>query len=533
MMEQNKDVLLVKQSFQTNDNWNIRKIYYVSDLHLEYQLQYTGKNVSIIHDIITKKIADMISRIDSTCYPLLIGGDVSDSFEMTSVFYKTLLSYWSGPVIAVLGNHELWDAGSRRNQTVDEIVARYKEFAEDHSRLYILENDVLIIHNTADCTVVSEAQMLSMNPIEFWKQYSCCKYIVLGGIGFSGRNPAYNASAGIYQGKLAMGEDVERSSKISKLHEKVRLCAGTNKVVVLTHNPPQDWCGDRKCSNFIYVCGHNHRNHSSRNLNEPVILNDNQLGFNPCEWRLKDYSFEQQSFFDPLESLPEGVHVISASEYINFNQCIGIHMQSFSREGTIYAIKQDGAYLFLLQGEKLYILNGGSINIAEHSLSYYKENMSRYMERIREAFIPYDNEKKRLGREIKRLGGWGTDHGCIVDIDYWNHVYCNPYDGKLYFYEANNIIEKAFYKDFLHLVNDSSSLTCRELIMKRLETGSNIPALLPSINKSVLMSVAPAIVLDTEMYKPSRRMRSIQYLLEKKVIRIWRDEVLDYAFSDR
>ncbi len=36
-------------------------------------------------------------------------------------------------------------------------------------------------------------------------------------------------------------------------------------------------------------------------------------------------------------------------------------------------------------------------------------------------------------------------------------------------------------------------------------------------------------VLDRSMYEPSRIMRSIQYLLDNDVIRIWRDSVLDDA----
>lgn len=37
----------------------------------------------------------------------------------------------------------------------------------------------------------------------------------------------------------------------------------------------------------------------------------------------------------------------------------------------------------------------------------------------------------------------------------------------------------------------------------------------------------PEEVLDRGMYEPSRIMRSIQYLFDNNVIRIWRDSVLD------
>ena len=36
----------------------------------------------------------------------------------------------------------------------------------------------------------------------------------------------------------------------------------------------------------------------------------------------------------------------------------------------------------------------------------------------------------------------------------------------------------------------------------------------------------PELVMGTEMYSPSRIMRSIQYIFDNNVIRIWKDEIL-------
>lgn len=42
----------------------------------------------------------------------------------------------------------------------------------------------------------------------------------------------------------------------------------------------------------------------------------------------------------------------------------------------------------------------------------------------------------------------------------------------------------------------------------------------------------PQAVLDTTMYEPSRIMRSIQYVFDQNVVRIWNDEVLSIANVD-
>ena len=83
----------------------------------------------------------------------------------------------------------------------------------------------------------------------------------------------------------------------------------------------------------------------------------------------------------------------------------------------------------------------------------------------------------------------------------------------------------------MHLLQESPSLPCREQLLKHLESLNSFPALLPAINESALQSIAPEVVQDTSMYDPSRKMRAIQYALEQKVIRFWKDEILEFDFD--
>lgn len=50
--------------------------------------------------------------------------------------------------------------------------------------------------------------------------------------------------------------------------------------------------------------------------------------------------------------------------------------------------------------------------------------------------------------------------------------------------------------------------------------------------KKMVVAKVPQLVLETDMYNPSRIMKSIQYIFENNVIRIWNDDILSADFSD-
>ena len=50
---------------------------------------------------------------------------------------------------------------------------------------------------------------------------------------------------------------------------------------------------------------------------------------------------------------------------------------------------------------------------------------------MKAAFTPYRNALKTISKEIRAFGGNGNIHGCIIDIDFFNHIYVNPFDGKI------------------------------------------------------------------------------------------------------
>lgn len=106
----------------TNDTTvNLRKVYYISDIHLEHQIKEVYKNnAGILEDIkpyIEEKIKEMLPPDNDSLQEdeyILVAGDVAHSYSLTRLFYNTLLENWKGSVIGVLGNHELWDSDTEK-----------------------------------------------------------------------------------------------------------------------------------------------------------------------------------------------------------------------------------------------------------------------------------------------------------------------------------------------------------------------------------------------------------------------------------
>ena len=124
-------------------------IYYISDLHLDDKiLKKFPKNATkekitkYINDIVLDIVDDLEDRLFFNNY-LLIGGDVSYSFEISKIFYELLVnninSVWKNNIIVILGNHELWEDGN-----IDITIKKYRELFNT-LEINFLNNEMLCI----------------------------------------------------------------------------------------------------------------------------------------------------------------------------------------------------------------------------------------------------------------------------------------------------------------------------------------------------------------------------------------------------
>lgn len=546
------DTTLVKDSnnkkivhdLTESDNENSKRIYYISDIHLEHQFLglFVSKTVSIreIGMFLEKKVSEMLEgAVNSFKSYLLIAGDVGSHKDFVTRFYKILSRAWNGEIISVLGNHELWDDQTENKKgyvprTVDEIVADYRERLDS---VKLLHNELFIRYKDQINCVISEEQILTASDEDLREVLNKSSVVILGGTGFSGENIIHNADSGLYRSTVrTIKQDIELTEKFRCIYEKVKRCAEDMRVIVLTHNPVHDWTKETYVSNWVYINGHTHHNSLIRKIDGTTVFSDNQVGYNPTKFKLN--AFTVQGAYDPLKNLEDGIHEISIEMYKDFYKGRGISISYKSNDGVIYVLKRNNMYMFILKsGGTLYLLVGGKRSFLDNSdIHYYYDNMIKYIEKVKTVFSPYQNALKKIGKEIKKIGGYGTVHGCIADIDFFCHIYLNPYDGKITPYFASDTKNKWVYAELTELIKKH----CPQF-QKQLEAAYDskmIPvlskyAIAKANNRTERMSsaIVPQLVLDTEIYKESRIMKSIQYIFDENIIRVWKDEILYTDFG--
>lgn len=566
----NNSTVLTKQNtsitHELAEDQSSRKIYYVSDIHIEHHLLGDDKlrrvfrkassdedKMSVIKEWIEHKVLELISGADDESL-LLVGGDVSNSVYLSKVFYKCLLNNWMGTVISVLGNHELWDGTTWEDwinpnyvpRTIEEIVADYKSIHSQYDDI-ILENALYVIFKNRKPRVLSEDDIKGASESILTEFLAKCSTIILGGIGYSGLNPEFNAEylkgqqtdsgMGLYRTTIkTLEEDKRRSEAFRMIYEKVIRCARGKKVIVLTHTPIENWTSASPSPYCVYVNGHTHINNIRRTPEGIAVLSDNQIGYgfvgekyiNP-KWKLNAFVIDKL-WYDPFENDADGIYTISSEKYKEFNLGRGIMCGGCNYAGTLYMIKRSGMYMFLLKTSRsLCLMVGGRRKkLAVRDVHYYFENIEKYSNTIKTIIKPYQNALQQISKEVKMIGGSGIIHGCIVDIDFFNHIYLNPFDGKITSYFAYDISSRQTFDSIQdHLKQKTPQFLVKYQQGCKKHSISLLGVLDNNKDRKAERAIIPGWIYGTEMYNPSRIMRAVQYVWEQNVIRIWNDEVLE------
>lgn len=537
----------IVHDFVDFDSGLTERVYYVTDLHLEHQLDLDGKSFSDARAMVAEKITELIGEDLSDEFQrnplawesslLLVGGDVAHCVELERLFYEELRRRWRGAIVAVLGNHELWygdSDGLGEGRALSAIFEDY-ERALSESGVHLLENALLFKYKGRTWQCISEGLLLEADTddLEELCRESTC--IVLGGLGFSGRNPQYNAALGLYRAAVDSEEDERCSERFRAVYERVMHCAEHRQVIVLTHMQMANWSSAGYNPNWVYISGHTHQNVMIRSDDGTTVLSDNQIGYEPKEWNL--HCFTRRGVYDPLELLSDGIHPISKEQYVDFNRGHGITMRRFKWKGDLYALKRNDYYMFFIKNTSLCMLEGGRRHKVECSLEYYFENMDEYTRQIEAAFRPYRTALRKLANEVREFGGSGRIHGCIIDIDFFRHIYLNPFDGTITPYRAFSMYSWEGFPSVPALLSAEPAWRfsqCEHTMLERYEKAlveGSIPILAHrAMDEGVSLETVPEIVFDTEFaYDSSLIAKKIQYVLDQRVIRVWNDDVLGEA----
>jgi hypothetical protein len=507
-------------------NISNKRIHYISDLHLMHNLKQENlTSVSIITKYFRRIIKNMLTdKMDV----ILIAGDVASDYSVFELFVETLNKaiknqYYSSErpiVIFVLGNHELW---SFSGVSLDEIVKKYKNLLLKY-KMFLLHNNIIYMDNTFSYKEIPSELLDSYSKNELREILKKSNTIFFGGLAFSGYNEEFNAYKGIYRDVIDRDTEIEETKVFESLYKKISDYLYDKNLVVVTHTPVECWMKEPIYhKNYIYVNGHTHKN-IFYDDGEIRLYADNQVGYNNIKPQLK--WFDLDGSYDIFADCNDGIFEISKDGYESFYRGKNIRMTFRWKPNKIYMLKKNGYYCFLHESwyGDFSILNGGKRknlpyigNTYQDVLRYYYTNMDQVIDTIKNPLDKYSSIQKRIADDVKKMGGSGNIHGCIIDIDFYNHLYVNPLDMKITTYYAVDIIQKTVFPS----------------VPKLLETKR--PDLLKKYNKLVESSKATNEVslfmeekeneevteyLDTDIYKASREIKKMQRL-DSNILAIW------------
>lgn len=522
-------------------------IYYVSDIHLDQKIARSLKNKTSKSEIraYIKKIAqssfddDLISDIKSHQYPIVIFcGDTATRFEYAKIFYTEFINYWdylerhthpstkdNRLIYVILGNHEFWDFYSK-----DDCINSYKKFFKSLGMIF-LNNDILTydVHKyiSSYSNIINNFTPSLTTPR---------KLLIIGGTGFAGYNYTFNADSNIYNGTIDREQEIEECKNWERLYNKaVALAKEKNLLLlVITHNPISDWCKDLKTTpSCIYFYGHDHKNYIYHNEDANMhIFADNQSGYiNQRIYLKKAYIYLRSN---PFANYSDGYHKISSSDYKKFYDFIEVNMAGTgtieklikTNNASFYVIKHQYYYGFFLASPKgTYICSGGNVKKISpiDDIDYFNNNFLIMIKKFIDLMSPYRNMQEQISSFVKSFGGIGRIHGCIVDIDYFNHIMLNPFDKKITYYYSPTYGNLVVYNSILDLLKEHNRYLEKECL-KLLQTEKNTLELLEHSNTSITET---KISIKDSLYTLSGRINQLQRLFDKRVLRDWNEFLLN------
>lgn len=498
-----------------------QKVGYISDIHLMHKIQ--AANCRSKEDVVSviQKIVNNISQ--GYCNILLIGGDVASDFEIFSIFVKllsTALPYCT--IVFVLGNHELW---SFPGMEISQIVTKYRNLLNEYG-MYLLHND-LFYEEDDGVHIIQYSELCKSSVVLLTEQLRNARYVILGGLGFSGYNTDFNANNGIYRQTIDRDTEIHESQKFEMLYDYLRPILSKKNVIILTHTPQKDWCANaaEPQKGFVYVSGHTHRNFFYDD-GDYRIYADNQIGYHNSTAHLKYFSIAND--YDCFDDYSDGIHEVTREQYCNFYRGKNIDM-TFHRKNKLYMLKKNGYYCFICEsgGNQLSILNGGAMKkLDSNNIQYYYDNMGNMIDIVKRPLDKFTSIQERIAQKVKLIGGSGKIHGCIVDIDFLNHIYVNPIDGTITAYWASDIVNKLVYPSVPALLEQN----CPQLYNRYLKSLPDIKDSL-ALRQQSNISLLPRKYLETDIYTVSRVIKKMQKL-NSNILSSWHDDKLSMRLHD-
>lgn len=511
-------------------------VCYISDLHLDVKIlnKYPNAvNTDEIYRYLQKKVLILKNTIPQNSnlqywnyinyrrVKIIIIGDVSCNFEVLKTFFTVYREHIDNQTFFILGNHELWDKKLIDEcGTIERIVDKYRSFLKSVD-ITLLENQLYL----SDCEqhVLSNEEIISMDDTALSDIIHRNRFVIFGGIGFSGLNNIFNWNNGIYRSApLDRKAEIELSKKVDNIYRKLSKVAEDYRIIWATHMPKDDYTSAPYNKKWVYLSGHTHKN-IFEDSDSKRIYADNQVGYKRMSFGFKQ--FWMSPFEDMFGSKKDGIYEITAEQYRYFYRAIEKSIDFYRSYYKIYMIKKSGMYCFLMQKKEcgdIKILAGGNVrNTGRMDVKYFYDNLENYTLSLNKYLKKYTEYQEKIAQSVRDFGGDGTIHGCIVDIDFNNHIYVNPIDAKITPYWARNISYKFVYNNVASLL----AYHRRDLYDNLLQ--GNVSAENSLVKIDDLIGFDDDFVSDTSIYRLSKVVYNLQFAARDNVVRVWFDDLLN------
>ena len=536
-LQNEKETKYILSAMREKENTLQRyRVLYISDLHLMHKIinKMKSRKIQTANDIeffLKSAVLQMLSSAPYLNSPIIIAGDIATLPELYKWFIN-FLSQKKKNVIVIPGNHELWSMskGSWQHE-LDE----YRSFVEECG-LVFLHNCIAYMCDDYKWQTISEEEIVNMSVEDIRNKTRTARYLIFGGLGFSGYNSVHNANIGLYLDVLDIADDIEETKRFEALYRKIEQCFGDREIIIATHTQMEDWLESAEYHNgWIYISGHNHHNYFYDDGVTRVYA-DNQLGYKSSNFSLKSISIDGN--YDIFEDYSDDIHQITAEQYRDFYRGKNMTMDFNRNDLDIFMLKKKGYYCFISRSQKMrslcFLEGGRQKQLPVKDIQYYYDHMEEEIEILEAPIKEFYHMQEKISELVKIIGGSGRIHGCIIDIDYYNHIYLNPHGNKLLCYCALDIVKKEVYLNLPSLLK----VRCPELFKnyKALtENSQGYSTAIELYGKKPQISEKTVYYPETEMYSFSNQVKSLQYLVDKKVLRRWYDvsaESKDLIFKE-
>ena len=483
-------------SNMTEADFPRERLFCISNLMLVHNLKnYNIDSSNDIKYVVRKTIIEMLKELDAKS-TLLIDTDISPDYRIFEIFIKELKKEVSYRQLEL---SVIFVPGSYVNRKYAELI--------DECDMYFLQNDILFKDSDSRWSKIENNELNILSSDKIREKLRAASIVILGGNAFSGCDDGLN-SENIVKKDCESGERI----KFRNLYQRLLSFIPDRNMIVFTHSPMTCWNDKNDChTNYTYI-------NSSNNDGTVNIYSNKQSGFGKTQY-LK--WVEIDTAFDYFSDFKDGIYKITKEDLCKFYKGKNIKNKFKKEVNVIYMLKKQGYYCFIHETKSgcFDILNGGEYQrLKKSDINYYFNNMDLLISKIKVPLDKYTNVQKTVSDEIKMIGGSGIIHGCIVDIDYYNHVYVNPGDLRITGYWESNTICKKEYPSIPDLLKEVCSSMYQRYIELRTDNMNCLQILTSGIASDV--GIFTEKKHDIESDRKSREFNKLQKLYSN-VLAIW------------